>query len=319
MLNRCGVLILIILMLIGCSHQKLDQLMSMRQKAANTVTQYRAIGAFNQVDIQGRLNVNLHTGYKQPQIVLNGDPRDLAQVKAQVSGHTLYLSLGAGFPKFGAVYADVRGQFLNRIRYVGAGYLVGTRLKTSVLDVDLANQGTTNLGGFIGLRTLKIYGNGYTQIHGISSQNLQVTLKGDPKVKLEGQANMSQLNIDGSAWFSFFWLKSNQLVIRSKKMAKIQLAGVVNLLDVELWGRSVFKGRYLRAERTFVKTHQHAIAEIASVHHQSSLATDASDIYYYNLPDTRADFMAFNGSVLDMRDWTQKAHHDFDRYNKQFP
>lgn len=29
--------------------------------------------------------------------------------------------------------------------------------------------------------------------------------------------------------------------------------------------------------------------------------------------------MAFNGSVLDMREWGQSDLKDFDRYNKQFP
>ena len=84
-------------------------------------------------------------------------------------------------------------------------------------------------------------------------------------------------------------------------------------------GSSQFKGRYLRAQRSFVKTHDQSVAEISAVNHQSNLATDASDIYYFNIPNTRADFMAFNGSVLDMREWSQYDTEEFTRYNKQFP
>ena len=105
----------------------------------------------------------------------------------------------------------------------------------------------------------------------------------------------------------------------AKKAAKIQLAGIVNRLEVELWGAARFKGRYLRAQRSFVKTHDKSVAEISAVNHQSTLATDASDIYYYNIPDTRADFMAFNGSVLNMREWSLYELQEFTRYNKQFP
>jgi hypothetical protein len=88
---------------------------------------------------------------------------------------------------------------------------------------------------------------------------------------------------------------------------------------VELWGVAQFKGRYLRAQRSFVKTHDKSVAEISTVNHQSNLATDASDIYYYNIPNTRADFMAYNGSVLDMREWDRADMQNFNRYNKQFP
>lgn len=311
-------LILIVCLFTGCAHHGPKTPPSVVKSTGIKTTQYRQVTAFNQVDVKGLVNINLHTGYKQPQVILTGDARDLAQVQTIVSRNTLYLVLGKGYPRYGEVNADIRGRFLNRVHYEGAGVINGSQLHTSLLDLFLANEGTTKLNGTIGLRKLDVIGNGLVQINGITSQNLQIHIKGNPKVQLNGFASITTLNLDGG-WLSFYWVKSDNLTIRAKQASRIQLAGLVNRLDVELWGASTFKGRYLRAQRTFVKTHDKSVAEISSVNHQSSLATDASDIYYYNLPNTRADFMAFNGSVLDMREWDQPYLEDFTRYNKQFP
>ena len=74
-------------------------------------------------------------------------------------------------------------------------------------------------------------------------------------------------------------------------------------LDVELWNTAHFNGRYLRAEHSFVKTHDRSLAEISVIRNQHTLASGKSNIYFYELPLTRADFMAFDGSVLDLREW----------------
>lgn len=320
MLKRCYLLIIMVFLLTSCAHHRAKVPPAPVKATGHYSTQYRKVSAFNQVDVQGRFNLQLHTGYKQPHLILKGDSRDLEQVKAVVSGNTLRLTLGNGFPKFGEVTADVRGHFLNKLHYVGAGTINGNKLYTRSLDLSITNPGTTRLQGTIGLHDLEINGSGLVQINGVSSRSLQVHFTGAPKVQLNGFVNLTRLDLDGGGWLSLYWIKSDRLVINAKGKSKIQLAGKVNRLEVELWGNSNFKGRYLRADRTFVKTHGRSVAEINALKHQSSLATDASDIYYYNLSDTRADFMAFKGSVLDMREWGgQKSYEEPTRYNKQFP
>ncbi|TAL61239.1 MAG: hypothetical protein EPN84_08300 [Legionella sp.] len=319
MLKRSYSWILMVFLLASCAHHGMRAPAASTKPASNHSTQYPKVSAFSKVDVQGRFNVSLHTGYKQPQVILRGDYRDLIQVKTVVMNNTLHLSLGKGFPHFGAVNAEIHTNSLTSVRYVGAGTITGPRLYTRWLDLYLTNPGTTRLDGTIGLRHLEVNGGGLVQINGVSSRSLEVHFTGTPKVQLNGFVNLTSLELDGGGWLSLYWIKSDRLVIKAKKRAKIQLAGKVNRLEVELWDKANFKGRYLRANRTFVKTHDKSVAEISSVKHQSSLATDASDIYYYNLPDTRADFMAFNGSVLDMREWSQHDYEEFTRYNKQFP
>ena len=147
-----------------------------------------------------------------------------------MSQNTLYLVIGKGYPHHGPVYADIRGQFLNRFSYKGEGIVNGTQLRTSVLDLYLANKGTTKLGGSLGIRTLTIAGDGLTQITGISSQNLQLYLKGNPKVQLVGVARVSTFVVEGTPWISMYWIKSDTLTIRARKAARIQLAGTVNIV-----------------------------------------------------------------------------------------
>lgn len=302
----------------GCAHRQPQPAPQVSAPIA-PIKQSRQLASFSEIDIKGRVNINLHTGYKKPEVILTGDPRDLAQVKTTIAHSTLYLTVADGFPQHGAINADIRGRVLDKFVYVGAGQITGSQLHTTYLDLFLANQGTTKLGGNVGLQYLEVDGNGLTQISGVSSHNLSVRLKGNPKVQLTGFAALAKLYIDGSGWFSLYWIKSEHLTIRAKNSAKIQLAGIVNRLDVALWGSAQFKGRHLRAQRSFVKTHQRSVAEISAINHQSSLATDASDIYYFNIPNTRGDFMAFDGSVLDMREWNQWNMRDYNRYNKHFP
>lgn len=321
MLKRCYLLILIIFLLSSCAHHSTHPVAKPPVSNINTSSkQYRNVPLFNQIQATGRVNLNVHTGYKTPQLILKGDPRDLAQVQTKVSNNTLYINVGKGFPQHSEITVEVRGRFLNKFRYAGAGIITGTQLNTRYLDLYLANAGTTRLGGTIGLNNLIVKGDGLVQISGVTSYNLHVQLIGSPKVQLSGKVTLAELDINGNGWLSLYWVKSNNLLIKARKAARIQLAGIVNRLDVELWGSAQFKGRYLRAQRSFVKTHDKSVAEISSVNHQSNLATDASDIYYYNIANTRADFMGFDGSVLDMRDLSSPyLNQEYTRYNKHFP
>jgi hypothetical protein len=319
MLKRCYLLIICLLFSVSCSHHTAKEAPPVLKTSSSSSKQFRQVSSFNQVEVQGNINVSLHTGYKKSQVILTGDPVDLAQVRTVVNNNTLYVSIGKGYPDHGAVHVDIQTRVLNRFRFNGAGVITGTQLNTNYLDLYISNQETTTLGGSIGLHKLVAKGGGLIKISGVNGQNLQITMEDDPKIQMAGIINISALNVAGKGILTMYWVRSPILTISAEGSAKIYLAGVVGRLSVELWDFALFKGRYLRANRSFVKTHDKSVAEISAVNHQSNLASDASDIYYYNLPKTRADFMAYNGSVLDMREWDQLELKDFTRYNKQMP
>lgn len=276
---------------------------------------HRVVAPFNRIMVEGNINLRIHRG-KIFKIDLKGHPADLMQVKSLVSHQTLTLNLGKGYPNYGPVSADIYLPTLNAFSYHGSGTIVADNLYSRSLDATIENMGRTTFSGQINLHKLTIGGEGYTHIRGVSSPSLYIKVKGKSRVELSGVMNVSELDLYDGAWISLHWLKSNSLRICGHGQSFIQLAGIAEKLEVELWDRAHFNGRYLRTNRVFVKTHGKSIAEIAAVKRQHSLATDASDIYFYNLPTMKTDFMAFNGAVLDMRDLSPWDIEEYTRYNK---
>jgi hypothetical protein len=271
---------------------------------------------FSHVNVLGAINVSLHTGYKQPAVILYGDPRDLSQIVTEMK-NGLQVRAQKGYPRFGPVSVKIHATYLNGFSYKGVGTIAGKNLHSSLLDLKIDNPEQTTLGGSIVLRKLEASGGGNIMIRGVYSRYLQVDISGKTKVLLVGMMNVSKLDLKGDGWLSMYWVKSPLLTICAKGHSNIQLAGLVDKLDVELWGSARFKGRYLRAKNAFVKTHEKALAEITALKHQHALATDASDIYFYRIPQTKADFMAYQGSILDMRDLSLPDLQSYDRYNKE--
>ncbi|CDZ75996.1 hypothetical protein BN59_00260 [Legionella massiliensis] len=313
MLTRYFSLIFVVLLLIGCSSYHAKPLPPGQQSNV----QSRPMPEFNKVAVRGTVNVSLHTGYRHPSVILHGDPRDLILITTAVNKDTLTVSASKGAPHYGAVTVEIRGHYLNAFSYDGTGTIRGPNIHSGLLDLDIDNSGETTLGGSIVLRKLKASGGGNVQVSGVKSQYLQLDISGKTKVLLAGVINISKLDLKGEGMLSMYWINSPQLTFCGKGKVNVQLAGVVDKLDVELWGNSRFNGRYLRAKNAFVKTHDKAVAELTAIKHQHTLATDASDIYYYKIPNTKADFMAYQGAVLDMRDWNRDDLRDYDRYNKE--
>ncbi|MDP1604579.1 MAG: DUF2807 domain-containing protein [Legionella sp.] len=313
MLKRPLLLICLTLLLLGCARTPLPQTVL---PVVKKTTQTRAVAAYNDVVAEGRINVSLHTGYAKPQVILRGDPRDLAKVVTIVHNGTLLVSIPNDSPRFGPVTAEIRTRFLNSFTYKGVGTITGQRINSSFLDLSITNPGRTIFAGNIYLHKLDVNGPGYVEINGVKAQNLQLSINGKARVKLAGYANVSTINLDGDAWLGLYWVKSNVLTIRARGHTFLQLGGIVNKLDVELWDYARFNGRYLRAVRTFAKTHGRSVAEITALDRQHTLATDASNIYFYEIPEMKTDFMAYNGSVLDMRDLSDPFVEEYTPYNK---
>ena len=278
-------------------------------------TQIRSLPAFTRVVVKGPFNVNLHTGYRRPGVTIYGDAGDLPQVITQVKNNTLIITTGAGYPKRGELTVDIRTRTLNGFTYNGIGTISGMALNTRYLDLAISNPGNTRLGGHIGLHRLVVRG-GNVQLSGVYGNNTQVIMFGKPHIQLVGLINFNTLSLRGDGFLSAYWVKNDRLVIKEYGNVHLQLAGIAKVLDVELWDQADFNGRYLRANIAFVKTHGRSVAKISAVNRQHTLASDASDIYFYNLPEMKTDFMAFEGAVLDMRDWNLLCLQEYTVYNK---
>lgn len=271
---------------------------------------------FNRVQIDGDIDVNLSTDAATPRATLQGDPTDLSHVKMSVKYGLLTIAVDNGYPHHGAMHVDIHTHYLNVFKYKGHGTITGNNLHSTLLDLSIANKGSTTLQGQLAVHNLIIAGPGYTQIKGIKGQNLNIKITGNAHVQLAGMINATSLNIkDG--WLSLYWIDSQALRIRARGHAFVQMAGRVQTLDTELWDKARFNGRYLRGTYVFTKTHDQSIADVNVLKRRHSLATDTSNIYFHNLPDMKTDFMAYNGSVLDLREWDVKGREEPTRYNRE--
>jgi hypothetical protein len=288
------------------------------EKPVKPIQQTRLVAGFNHINVAGAMNVRLRTGSSKTEVILHGDSRDLTRVIVVVQNSTLSIRLPTP-PKFGAVTADIHGKQLNSFTYIGGGTIKGDNINSKFLDLNISNPEKTTLSGQMNLHKLVVKGPGFVEVNGVKSPYLELVLKNRAHVKLRGYAKLARLDISGNSSFNMYWISNDWVTIRARDASVIQLAGIANKLDLELWGHARFNGRFLRVSRTFVKTHNDAVAEINSVDRQHTLATDASDIRFYNIPVLKSDFMACNGSVLDMRDWDQPYMQEYNRYNKDMP
>lgn len=273
--------------------------------------------SFTGVEIQGNVDVRLHTGYKEQKVALYGRPDDLKHVVFKVKNGTLYIrSKHTYFRKQQRIKVVIHSSELRAFKYVGCGTIVAPKMNTNAARIYIDNDGNTTLHGEVGLSQLTLLGKGTSNVKTLKSHRLCLTVGGQQRVKLDGTVNLAQLKTMDQAWLSLNWVNSPALIIEGYGQSFIQLAGVVNKMDVTLWNNARFRGRYLRAERAFVRTFGQSVASITALKRQHALASDASNIYFYNLADMRTDFMAFNGAVLDMRDWNNPTIRPYDRYNK---
>jgi hypothetical protein len=260
-----------------------------------------ALSSFSAIEVSGNIDLNLHTGYNRSKVSLLGDPRELNNVRLNVIDGVLHLSVIDPSQQKGPIFANIETRYLNGFAYHGRGTITANNIKANFERLIIDNDGTTTLKGVVLLSYVKVRGAGYTEIQGVVGSRLHVQLAGSAKLKLTGMAGVHRLTMKGSSWFSLSWVKTPAMIVRLSDNAYAELAGIVNKLDVDLVGRAKLNAKYLRARRAFVKTHDHSVAEIAVTKHQHTLATDASDIRFYNLPDMKTDFMNMNGAVLDMR------------------
>jgi Putative auto-transporter adhesin, head GIN domain len=309
---RYGLVLLSLCVLFSCTKSPEKQ-----KQVQNHVTKKQKLASFNKINVQASIDVALRTGAGSHSVVLRGDARDLEHVHFVVEDGQLNISNDGYYPRFGTVKATVNSRHLNRLDYHGTGTLSGRNLKTGLIDINVENHGKMVLSGSIGLRHLRVKGEGYTKISGLKGRELDVLMIGQPKVHLSGMAGMKSIKFDGKGWLGFYWVNSRNLKVRGNGQAYIQLAGFTDRLDVELRGRSRFNGQYLRAKRGFVRTFDRSIAKVNIINKQHTIATDQSNIYFFNNAKMGADFMAYDGSVLDMREAYHFASNDYHGYRRK--
>ncbi len=278
--------------------------------------QKRECGRFNKVRVDGAFDVELRTGYRHPRVLIETVSPSVPKIKTVVKDGILQVTCQDNCPKHDGMRLRIETKQLRSFSYRGRGEISGRHLHAPYLNVYINNPGHTVFGGHLGLRKVVIAGGGEVTLTGVKTPALDLIIKDRSKVQMAGTIQLASLKLENGSWVSLYWLKADRLSLRARGKTVIQFAGKAKLLDVELWDHAQFKGRYFKVKEMFVRTHDHAVAEISTIMHQHVFATDVSDIYYFRIPKSEANYMAYNGSVLNMRLFDPKLHYDvFNAFN----
>ena len=291
---------IVLLFSVGCTH-----LQRPTQREEYLASKDSMPVEFTAVNIDGQLNVNLHTGSKSAFIKFHGSSQDLGDVRWSIQHGVLTVKRLTHSARPAKVTLDIYSHYLSAFSYHGSGQISGNKLRTYGLKLDIDNHGTTNFSGDIGVNDFRLSGAGHMQVNGLSSHSLKLNLSGNSNLNVAGKVALANVHMQDNSRLSLHWVDSRVLHVRAEDSAKIQLAGIVDWMDVRVNDRAVFNGRYLRATRAFVKTFDSARANIFVTERQHTLASGKSNIYVFELPAIKTDFMAYQGSVLDLRGWSR--------------
>ncbi|MEE9451751.1 MAG: DUF2807 domain-containing protein [Gammaproteobacteria bacterium] len=259
----------------------------------------QAVEPFNVVRASGDVNIHIISDPGNYAVRLIGGEKESAEVEVRVLDNVLYVHRDpskSDQEPLAEIYVDS----LYQLDYTGDANVFAGNLDSALLDVTVDTQGTVSLAGKIGLRELSVQGSGKVDIDGIVSRELAVTLEGSAKVVLHGHADLETLDYTGSGEIIFPTVNSTELDINGSGSAYVELGGKVNKLNVKLNDSALFNGKSLVAQQANIKTYQQSLAEIHVVGAQEALASDESNIYYYQEPKFKANYMAEDGSVLYM-------------------
>ena len=275
----------------------------------------RCLDLFDSVSVEGQLDVTLHTGYRIPRVILSGTADELAHVKVYVINGQLFISNRNKQQEF-PIHADIQTSTLTGFLYYGQGTINAPQLQADLSLLRIKNPGSTHLSGNIMLHRIELQSAGQVKIDGVKAYSLDVSLEDNAVLELHGMTRLSNLSLKGKGTLGLYWVNSKRLKIRATDYIHLRLAGKVDLLDLEIRDYVNVNARYLRAQSAFVKTFGHSVASITTLDKQHALATEGSDIYFYEIPRIKSHFMAYDGSILDMRDWHEWSLKDYNRYNK---
>lgn len=310
----------IILPTVGCKHTTHPP--TIDPSLLVSTTQKKVVASFTRLRVSGNISVSLHTGGSQSYLILKGSRYDINALDICEKQGLLRLNMGLGYPHNGLIHVDVYTPKLTTFIYRGSGTITATNLRSPALDLDIKNNQNTSLEGPFNVHNMILSGSGSVTI---SRPQYPKTITHQPKVsiilkdrvhlRMTGFLRLFSVKAYADSMMSAYWVDSDDLQICAKDHAYIQLGGSVDRLDVNLTGQARFNGRYLRSKRVFAKTFGQSTAQINAVRQQHTLASDDSNIYYYHIPTNRTDFMAYQGSVLDRREWSLFMQ-EYDKYNK---
>lgn len=317
MLKRAFILSIATIFLTSCSfNHHLKEVNKPAPRMPVKVSVSQRTSEFTKVRVVGKIDVYLHTGVKYNKIVFHGESDDVAHTARTVNNGELYIEVGKGYPKYDRLKVDIYMHYFTAFAFRGSGNIYAKGVAAKCIDLDIDNNQNTLFDGSFGVSRAKFANIGYTKIRGMRGCVTNLILTENAKVKLIGYSNVANISVSDRAELKLFGVKSKTLRAQLRGHARAEISGLAENFHAKTWDKSCLNSRHLMSQNSFVKTYNFSEAYIAVVKNQHTLASDKSNIYYYFLPETKTDFMAREGSVLDMREWDRPFIKSHTKYNR---
>jgi hypothetical protein len=291
------------ILLNNCTWHRAETVPQVKQQMVAPIVIAENMQEFTKVNIDGKIDVNIHVGNNFHKIVFHGVQPDITSTERNVKYGELFIKLGKNLPKYGYIKVDIYMRKMTAFTYNGSGNIFAGGISSNCIDINIDNDKNANFAGSFGLGYAKFSNFGYYKIQGVHGCATNLTIQDNAKVEITGHSNLANLTMGDDSQLSLYRVSSKSIKIKLKDNARVQLSGVTETLNDEQWDKSRLDSRNLISQISFVKTHDYSQAYIAALRNQHTLAKDKSNIYYYYLPENHTNFMAKDGSVLDMREW----------------
>jgi hypothetical protein len=218
--------------------------------------------AFNNIQSNGEFDLEVTEGSYGQTIEVSGSRRNLAATKLYVRGSTLQIStLCCAAPR---------------------------RPRIRIHVPQLAGLACTR-----GCSTIRV--NGLRSDHPVAFEFLS-----NSTVVLNGHVAIDHLLAGSNSYVVAYWIESCESYIKARGNATITLGGKVDTLVIDVWDNAQVDACQVWARRAFVKTFNRSRADIRVFESMNIVASDCSNVYYYQDPCFQAPLLQGAGSVIKM-------------------
>jgi Putative auto-transporter adhesin, head GIN domain len=254
---------------------------SIRGAPPQTSSKVFTVDAFDEISINGPLDVEIIANTPLHDIRLVGDSRDLKYAKVKSRQNTLNVTLRTDNP-VGHTLAIIRTGNIRNLRLVGKGQVKAIGLHSPELGIHAEYQGPIRISGDnIGLTQIKTLRPGNIDISGITTSKLAIKTRAHNRVNLTKIHQLGRLDYSGNGTVILGPLQSHYLHVTGQGDSTAVLRGKTDVLELTLHGLATFDGSDLQTNTAFANTYQGAQAHLHVLKAQYTLATDDSSIMFY--------------------------------------
>lgn len=136
------------------------------------------------------------------------------------------------------------------------------------------------------------------QLNGLACQHLNLSVAQSGSVQLNGMVGLDSVRITQSGIVSIVWVNSQQVKVELDDKSRAFLAGSAELLIGNVHDQARLNAQYVRSQKAFIHTYKQAVAQVTVLDSLNAYAEGTSSIYYYQQPKLVGRYYHDQGSIL---------------------